>query len=327
MNFTLNYFKKVPHHKNFSMKKSYLILLFLVSFFSFQKVSAQANVTSSGISIQGIARDENNAAQANIDQLSLTFRIYYLGTGSTEVQILSQTANVKTDNFGVFSYVLTISNAIFTEISNNASYLKVSQGNVVFSDEKLQAVPYAIHAQNGVPTGTIMAYIGATAPAGWLLCDGAAFSDNTTNAKLKELLGGLNTPNLNARYLRGTGAVTGKEAIALKGTQDDTFKPHNHGVGSLATASNGDHTHSAGDGYEKLSKTDNRYWVDSENVHMGNALATTNPANRTNIYESRTMTTTGAHTHTISGNTADSGNATVNETRVYSYGVTWIIKI
>lgn len=297
------------------MKKSYLILLFLVSFFSFQKVSAQANVTSSGISIQGIARDENNAAQANIDQLSLTFRIYYLGTGSTEVQILSQTANVKTDNFGVFSYVLTISNAIFTEISNNASYLKVSQGNVVFSDEKLQAVPYAIHAQNGVPTGTIMAYIGATAPAGWLLCDGAAFSDNTTNAKLKELLGGLNTPNLNARYLRGTGTVTGREAIALRGTQDDAFKEHNHGV-SLTTSTDGNHNHANGS-FERLLKRDG----------TGTGTGFDNSSNEPNINTSDVMSNAGNHTHTVTGNTANAGSAAANETRVFAYGVTWIIKI
>jgi hypothetical protein len=309
------------------MKKSFLILFFFAAFFSVKNVNAQASVTSTGISIQGIARDENNSALANIDQLGLTFRIYYLDASNNEVQILSQTQNVRTDNFGVFSYVLPIENTHFIMISNTPAYLKVTQGSVIFSNEKLQAVPYAIHAQNGVPTGTIMAYVGATAPTGWLLCDGSAIADNAATARLRELLGATTTPNLNARYLRGTGAVTGKEAISLKGTQDDSFRPHNHGVGSLVTASNGDHTHSAGDGYEKLSKTDDRYWVNSGSVHTGNALSTTSPANRTNIYESRTMATTGAHTHTISGNTADSGNATVNETRVYSYGVTWIIKI
>lgn len=309
------------------MKKSFLILFFFAAFFSVKNVNAQASVTSTGISIQGIARDENNSALANIDQLGLTFRIYYLDGSNNEVQILSQTQNVRTDNFGVFSYVLPIENTHFIMISNTPAYLKVTQGSVVFSNEKLQAVPYAIHAQNGVPTGTIMAYVGATAPTGWLLCDGSAIADNAATARLRELLGATTTPNLNARYLRGTGAVTGKEAISLKGTQDDSFRPHNHGVGSLVTASNGDHTHSAGDGYEKLSKTDDRYWVNSGSVHTGNALSTTSPANRTNIYESRTMATTGAHTHTISGSTADSGNATVNETRVYSYGVTWIIKI
>jgi len=309
------------------MKKSYLILFFLATFFSVKNVHAQASVTSTGISIQGIARDENNSALTNIDQLGLTFRIYYLDGSNNEVQILSQTQNVRTDNFGVFSYVLPIENTHFIMISNTPAYLKVTQGSVVFSNEKLQAVPYAIHAQNGVPTGTIMAYIGATAPTGWLLCDGSAIADNAATARLRELLGATTTPNLNARYLRGTGDVSGKIAIALKGTQDDTFKPHNHGVGSLATSSEGNHTHDAADGFNKLSRTDDRYWVNSSVVHTAAALATSSPANRTNIYESRTMTNTGAHTHTISGTTADAGNATVNETRVFSYGVTWIIKI
>ena len=309
------------------MKKSFLILFFFAAFFSVKNVNAQASVTSTGISIQGIARDENNSALTNIDQLGLTFKIYYLDASNAEIQILTQTQNVRTDNFGVFSYVLPIESTHFIMISNTPAYLKVMQGNVVFSNEKLQAVPYAIHAQNGVPTGTIMAYIGSTAPAGWLLCDGGSFADNAYYAQLKTLLGGLNTPNLNARYLRGTGAVTGKEAIALKGTQDDSFRPHNHGVGSLVTASNGDHTHNGGDGYTKLLRTDGRYWVDSERVHMGTANTNTTPAYRVNVYDSRDVPTTGAHTHTISGSTADSGNATVNETRVYSYGVTWIIKI
>ena len=310
------------------MKKSILILFFLAAFFSVNNVNAQANVTASGISIQGIARDENNSALSNIDQLSLNFRIYYLDGSNAEVLILNETNNVKTDNFGVFSYVMSIPNTVFTQICNTPAYLKVTQGSVVFSNEKLQAVPYAIHAQNGVPTGTIMAYIGSTAPEGWLLCNGATFPDNAMHAKLKELLGNsLTTPNLNARYLRGTGTVTGKEAIALRGTQDDAFKEHNHGVGTLATSSEGNHTHNGGDGFTKLLRTDGRYWVDSERVHMGTANTNTTPAFRVNVYDSRDVPTTGAHTHTITGNTANAGSAAANETRVFAYGVTWIIKI
>jgi microcystin-dependent protein len=301
------------------MKKSYLILFFLATFFSVKNVHAQASVTSSGISIQGIARDENNSALTNIDQLGLTFKIYYLDGSNNEVQILSQTQNVRTDNFGVFSYVLPIENTHFIMISNTPAYLKVTQGSVVFSNEKLQAVPYAIHAQNGVPTGTIMAYIGATAPTGWLLCDGSAIADNAATARLRELLGATTTPNLNARYLRGTGDVSGKIAIALKGTQDDTFKPHNHGVGSLVTNETGSHNHTKENDWNRVMRANGQYTMSSTD----GAAANTEP----NLNDAKVMADAGAHTHTITGNTADAGNATVNETRVFSYGVTWIIKI
>jgi microcystin-dependent protein len=302
------------------MKKSILILFFLAAFFSVNNVNAQANVTATGISIQGIARDENNSALSNIDALSLNFRIYYLDGSNAEVLILNETNNVRTDNFGVFSYVMNIPNTVFTQICNTSAYLKVTQGSVVFSNEKLQAVPYAIHAQNGVPTGTIMAYIGSTAPTGWLLCDGSTFEDNATNARLKQLLGNsLTTPNLNARYLRGTGTVTGREAIALRGTQDDTFKPHNHGVGSLVTNETGSHNHTKDTDWNRVMRANGQYTMQSTD----GAAANTEP----NLNDAKVMADAGNHTHTISGNTADSGNATANETRVFAYGVTWIIKI
>jgi microcystin-dependent protein len=299
------------------MKKSILFLFFLAAFFSVNNVNAQANVTATGISIQGIARDENNSALSNIDALSLNFRIYYLDGSNAEVLILNETNNVRTDNFGVFSYVMNIPNTVFTQICNTSAYLKVTQGSVVFSNEKLQAVPYAIHAQNGVPTGTIMAYIGSTAPAGWLLCDGSTFDDNATNARLKQLLGNsLTTPNLNARYLRGTGTVSGREAIALRGTQDDTFKPHNHVV-NLTTNETGVHYHDI-------------YAFSGGNMtpQLGRSLRTTVEAPPADNNDAPYGTTNnGAHTHTVSGNTDNSGNSTVNETRVFSYGVNWIIKI
>ena len=298
------------------MKKSYLILFFLATFFSVKNVHAQANVTSTGISIQGIARDENNSALTNIDQLGLTFRIYYLDGSNNEVQILSQTQNVRTDNFGVFSYVLPIENTHFIMISNTPAYLKVTQGSVVFSNEKLQAVPYAIHAQNGVPTGTIMAYIGATAPTGWLLCDGSAIADNAATARLRELLGATTTPNLSARYLRGAGTST-RGSIALKAFQEDDNRAHSHYV-DLTTNETGSHNHTKDTDWNRVMRSDGRYT-------MGGG--TDNSTGEPNLNDAKVMADAGAHTHTISGTTANAGNASVNETRVFSYGVTWIIKI
>jgi microcystin-dependent protein len=296
------------------MKKSYLILFFLATFFSVKNVNAQASVTSTGISIQGIARDENNSALTNIDQLGLTFRIYYLDGSNNEVQILSQTQNVRTDNFGVFSYVLPIENTHFIMISNTPAYLKVTQGSVVFSNEKLQAVPYAIHAQNGVPTGTIMAYIGATAPTGWLLCDGSAIADNAATARLRELLGATTTPNLSARYLRGAGTST-RGSIALKAFQEDDNRAHSHYV-DLTTNETGSHNHTKDTDWNRVMRANGQYTMSSTD----GGAANTEP----NLNDAKVMADAGAHTHTVQGYSSSSGTT---ETRVLSYGVTWIIKI
>jgi hypothetical protein len=292
------------------MKKSYLILFFLATFFSVSNAFAQANVQATGISIQGIARDENNSAIANIDALSLQFKIYYLSGSSTEVDISNTTANVKTDNFGVFSYVMSIDKTLFTAICNSAAYLKVTQGSTVFSNEKLQAVPYAIHAQNGVPTGTIMAFIGTTAPEGWLLCNGASFANNAANAKLGELLGSFNTPDLTARYLRGSGTFS-RGGITLKGTQDDDIRQHSHYV-NLTTAENGNHSHTTA------------FSNDDYNLSGGSQTNGTGKDSNTSNGVTLPTNTTGNHTHTVQGYSDNSG---ISETRVYSYGVNYIIKL
>lgn len=311
------------------MKKFPLILFFVAALFVVKNVHAQANVQSTGISIQGIARDDNNSALANIDQLGLAFKIYYFDGSNNEVQILSQTANVKTDNFGVFSYVLSIDNSLFTAISNSQAYLKVTQGSTVFSNEKLQAVPYAIQAQNGVPTGTIMAYIGSTAPTGWLLCDGSSFPDNAYYAQLKSLLGGTNTPNLAARYLRGTGVQEGRGGITLKGTQYDELRQHSHGI-NITTTTNGNHEHNAGNGFNQLLRADNRYWVNWSNTSSATATnPPQDPQNRVNVYDHANLPSAGDHTHQVVGNTisAGSADAVYGDNRPYSYGVNYIIKI
>lgn len=301
------------------MKKSYLCLFFLAALFPICNLLAQANVQSTGISIQGIARDENNSALANIDALGLAFKIYYLDGSNNEVSILNQTANVKTDNFGVFSYVMSIDKSLFTAISNAQAYLKVSQGLVVFSNEKLQAVPYAIQAQNGVPTGTIMAYVGTTAPAGWLMCDGAAFPDNVYHAELKTLLGSTTAPDLRGLFLRGVGNVTGytgKTGPSLKTVQTDGIVAHNHAVGTLQTSAAGDHAHSI----LRRSNSSSGAYDNNDGNRAESSAATTD---RTSLGNFNTNSS-GSHTHALTGTTANTG---ITETRPINYGVNYIIKI
>ena len=293
------------------MKKAAVLLLVILGLLSTLNTNAQSNVTSSGISVQGIARDVNNEAMANIDQLDLKFEIYYIPSASTTPTIILTTSpTVKTDNFGVFSYVVSINQDQSNLISAQSAYLRVSSGNVVFSDEKLQAVPYSIYAQNGVPTGAIMPYIGTTAPNGWLLCDGTAIPSGIYYDKLKTLTGS-NTPDLRAMFLRGVGTGNGKVGPALKTVQQDDVKAHLHAI-DINTNSNGNHKHTtsfsnddySGDGGGDTGLEDDR----------------PNNFNRT-----LDTSTTGAHTHNVNGNSALNGSAT--ETRPINYGVNYIIKI
>ena len=291
------------------MKKLYSAYFIALAFILTLNVNAQTNVTSSGMSIQGIARDETNAAIANIDQLALVFTVYYFGTGNSEQPILTKTANVKTDNFGVFSYVMDIDQLQYGQISSQSTYLKVTQGSTVFSNEKLQAVPYAIFAQNGVPTGSIIPFIGTVAPNGWLLCNGSTFADNTNTAALKALLGSNTTPDLRSMFLRGAGDGNGRTGSVLKVVQQDDIKSHLHAIVSQPTTADGDHSHNftykTRESYQDNGSNSNGVWKNEKD-----ATGTTSTAPK--------------HTHTVSGNTTNTGGS---ETRPINYGVNYIIKL
>jgi microcystin-dependent protein len=292
-----------------NMKKLRLVFTALIGLLFTLSVNAQTTVLSSGMSIQGIARDINNEALANIDQLDMDFTVYYL-TSSTPTTILTRRATVKTDNFGVFSYVLTIDQAQYNLISTKSAYLKVSQLSVVFSDEKLQAVPYAIYAQNGVPTGSIMPYIGTTAPAGWLMCDGNLIPSGTFSDDLKALLGTTTTPDLRAMFLRGAGTGNLRTGPTVKTIQQDDLKAHLHKV-EINTNYTGNHTHTV-----KFSNDD----------YSGGGGGSTGLEDDTpNIFnKSLTSSSDGNHAHNVNGDTGSTGGT---ETRPINYGVNYIIKL
>ncbi len=303
------------------MKKLNVLLLVIFSMLLNAKTNAQTAVLSSGMSIQGIARDNSNQALANMDQ-DLVFTVYYfIGASTTPTVIQTRTATVKTDNFGVFSYVFVIDQAQFNLISSNSSYLKVSNSaSVVFSDEKLQTVPYAIYAQNGVPTGSIMPFIGTVAPNGWLLCDGNDIPSGTYYDNLKTLAGA-KTPDLRGMFLRGTGSATGytgKTGPSLKVVQADANLEHNHGVSAITTSSNGAHDHNAGsNGYVFVLRRDGTGTAQGFDDNNGGGTEPT-------IKTAAAITSGGSHSHTLSG--ATDGNGTT-ESRPINYGVNYIIKL
>jgi microcystin-dependent protein len=114
-----------------------------------------------------------------------------------------------------------------------------------------------------MPPGAIVSYAGAAAPAGWLLCDGAAVS-RTTHADLFAAIGiaygegdastTFNLPNLKGRIPAGRdssqaefdtlGETGGAKTVQLTAAQlaahSHVVNSHSHGG---ATGAVGDHTH------------------------------------------------------------------------------------
>ena len=158
----------------------------------------------------------------------------------------------------------------------------------------------------GCPIGSVMAWLTATAPAGWLLCDGQNISQ-TLYPELFALLG-TKVPDLRGAFLRGAGVNTnpawGSATRAVNSWQEDTTRMpritpwtvstqgnHNHGVDvtnypALVTLSKGGHDLNPNAGGNAEGPT---YFRDD-----------------------------GAHTHTITGGDT--------ETAPKNYAVNYIVK-
>jgi hypothetical protein len=302
------------------MKKSYNTLLFLfITTISFAQ----------GIAIQGIARDNASSAITDIN-LTFTFSI----TKNDNTVLYSETQAIKTDNFGVFSHIVSTGNPT-TSAFNNVDFsitnlkmkvLVVYQGNTIeVYNQPFQYTPYAFFAEkaalatnatnadNGVPTGAVMPYTGATAPEGWVLCNGQSLTAITGAAALITIVGN-NAPNLGGMFLRGAGPNTNSgytvnDGPALKTIQADASKSHAHDSGNLLATANGIHNHTyksgLGSSYGIASGSQSsgeigRYPVDN------------------------TSTSDGLHSHLVTGSTSLTGDT---ESRPVNYGVNYIIKL
>jgi microcystin-dependent protein len=295
------------------MNSKLLLLSFLMSL-SFLVNYAQTTATQTGIAIQGIARDSNNTALTN-STVSLSFELYYKDASSAEVTIGSiETINLTTDFFGIFSHVLNNTEVNNYKFSNFQAYLRIKKGTTLVSDEMLKHVPYAIAASNGVPTGSIMPFIGTVAPAGWALCDGNALPASAT--ELIALIG-TKTPDLRGMFLRGSGTNSSSTYATnvgptLNTIQTDEFESHLHNQGTLVNSSDGSHTHTYSSGYTPLT-----------NGVQGVAGGSHGDGQISRNSYTNTSSDEGSHTHTITGSTGSIGST---ETRPVNYGVNHIIK-
>jgi len=133
----------------------------------------------------------------------------------------------------------------------HTQYQQESERNVANGYAGLDAnaqVPVANQAVQ-VPIGAIIAFGGTSAPAGWLLCNGAAI--NGAYTALIALVG-TTTPNLLDRFIVGAGSTyaskaTGGLATVTLSSAESGLRDHGHTAGSGGEGQ--EHTHTFGSGY------------------------------------------------------------------------------
>ena len=271
---------------------------------------AQAQFTSAGIAAQGIVRDENNTAIQN-KTIDLTFTFYYT-TNSGETAVGTPiTKSVVTDGFGVFSTIIDPGSGNNPQFSNNPVSLRITRGSLIISESLLPHVPYAISANNGVPTGAIMSFAGSEVPNGWALCNGAALPANAT--ALKALLGSDFAPDLRGFFLRGAGTntvsgYTGNVGPDLNTRQQDDNLFHNHSINHGHTITDPGHLHS---------------FRNASNAAVGESTYRLTGASNPNQSQDVTSSLTGVTVNNFSGNSGDKGT----ESRPINYGVNYVIKL
>jgi microcystin-dependent protein len=182
-----------------------------------------------------------------------------------------------------------------------------------------------------VPTGTVFAFAGATAPAGWLLCDGTAYNqadyaslfsvigslyntqtNPTTNAAwATPSAGQFRVPDYRGVFLRSSGQASGQTAVSVGGHQSQaTARPTTNFTGSISgtAASAGAHAHSF------TAYDDER---SPSSFAVGGAVGNA---------QTITTSTEPAHTHSVSGTCNITGGGD-SETRPTNKGVLYIIKV
>ena len=176
------------------------------------------------------------------------------------------------------------------------------------------STPYVTFATAAaVPTGAVVAWLTATAPTGWLFCDGTSYAYNTYPA-LGALLGGsaggnFNVPDMRDRFLGGLSAVgtwANNSGTVGPNTIINNERDHTHTTpivhGHTASAlEHGSHTHPVDVGVTTTSQ---------ESVVSGATFAyTVSGAGVTVSYRN--------HTHTLdpSGDTATANTTGTGDTQ------------
>ena len=253
-------------------------------------------------------------------------------TGQFSV-VLGRDGNPLTDKFSSFSGETYIGIRVGTD---NEMTQRQRMTSVVYAVNAANAVNAlnAVNATNGVPPGTVVAFAGSTAPAGWLMCDGSLvsrtvysnlFTAISTNHGTGDGSTTFNLPDYRGRFLRGVdynanrdpdkgsraamnpGGATGNTVGSVQG---DAIKTHSHNATGLTASWGGVHSHT---------------WNGFRNVADGSAKQVRSRLTSPSDPNDAATNQAGEHDHTISGATASSGDS-LYETRPENAYINWIIK-
>jgi hypothetical protein len=165
-------------------------------------------------------------------QVNITFRLYGTQTGGTALWEETQTG-VNLSN-GFFHVQLGSATSFPSGLFNNTDLwlgTEVNTDGEMAPRSKLATVAFSQKSNDGNPVGSIQAYMGTTAPEGWLICNGQSIATGDEYAELRAIIGN-NVPDMRGMFLRGTG-TNGTMAMAaggnftgpgIGGYQDDSFQ-------------------------------------------------------------------------------------------------------
>lgn len=276
--------------------------------YAVEAASAVAEVTVASASTADVL-----GAASEFVAVSGTTTVTSFGTGTNRRRFVRATGAFKITH-NATSLICPGGQDILCASGDTFILIADSSSNVrIYSFQRAAAPPQAL------PIGSVVDYAGSTAPSFWLFPYGQNVS-RTTYAALFAAIGvtygvgdGSTTftlPDLRGRVVAGKDDMGGSSANLLTdqtgGLNGDTLgdtggaethtileaqlPAHTHGVGTLATASDGAHTHTV------TSVSDSTVGSDG-----GGAQAYTT---------TRTTSSSGAHTHTLSGSTASVGSGT-----------------
>lgn len=340
-----------------TIKKSTLKLLVLSGLTLSLLGSAQAQTTA--FTFQGRLNDANGPATGNYD---MTFTVWNAATAGTQIAGPLTNSAVAVGN-GLFTVSLNFGSGIFTGTNYWVEMSVCTNGAGAFATlaprQQLTPAPTAFSLSSAspqasalCPAGSVMAYMGTTAPPGWLLCSGQSVS-RTTYSSLFAVIGtssgagdGSTTftiPDLRGRFLRGVDGGTGRDPDAVSRTAMTQGGNTGNAVGTVqsnATGKNGlalagtttfasaTHTHTAGS-YLALISMSSSYLFMNKSTHT---WTTTSYNNMPTAVNDSYVTSLGSAT-TIDGNSGSpSSSAAVslsngdNETRPINAYVNYIIK-